>query len=79
MVRPVVEIHLVADVQTQADRSEMPFKSATGIESPHHVFSPQIQRQSSRTFESYWGIVQAEIDKSALSGKKWLNGVAARG
>src|ERR1700688_4764552 len=76
MVRVVVEIHFVADIQTQSDRPEMPFKAATGIESPRHVVLAQTGDRAREGSEGRGRIIQAEINESAFSGNKWLDSVS---
>ena len=78
MVRVVVEIHFVADIQTQSDWPEMPFKTATGIESPHHVVFAQTGDRTGEGSKCRRRIIQAEIDEPAFSGNKWLNRVSDR-
>ena len=62
VVRVVVEIHFVANIQTQSNRPEMPFKTATGIESPGHVIFAQPRNRTREGPKCRWRIIQAEID-----------------
>src|ERR1700674_3388791 len=78
VVRVVVEIHLVADIQTQSNRPEMPFKTATGIESPRHVVFAQTGDRTREGSKCRRRIIQAEIDEPAFSGNEWLNGVSTQ-
>lgn len=42
VVRAVVKIHFIADVQAQANRAYVAFQAATGIKSPHHVVITEV-------------------------------------
>src|ERR1035437_4825345 len=70
IVRAVVEIHFVANIETQTDRPEMPFKTATGIESPHHVVIAQTGNRARESSKCGGRIIQAEIDETAFGGNK---------
>src|ERR1700730_11934593 len=78
MVCVVVEIHFVADIQTQSDGPEMPFKTATSIEGPHHVVFAQTGNRAREGSKCRWRIIQAEIDETAFRGNKGLKGVPAQ-
>src|SRR6202166_3756466 len=69
-VRAIVEIHFVADIQPQSDRPEVPFQTATSIESPHHVIFAQTGDRARKRSECRGRIIQAEIDEPAFSGNE---------
>ncbi len=77
-MRAIVEIHFVADIQPQSDRPEMPFQTATGIESPHHVIFAQTGDRARKRSKRRGRIIQAEIDEPAFSSNEGLNGVSSQ-
>ena len=75
MVRAVVEIHLVADIEAQADRSEVTLQAAARIQDTVHTIAAQAVHRAEERADRRRRVAQLKVNESALEGDERLNGV----
>jgi hypothetical protein len=73
VMSPVVEVHLVADVEPQSDRSEMPLQSTARIQNRAHIIGSQIAHAADKCAHRRRRTVDPEINESALHKYEWLD------
>jgi hypothetical protein len=77
VVRSAGKIHFVADVQAKADRAEMAFKAAAGIECGAHILRTQILDRAGKGRESGRPGIEAEVSETALQRNEGPNRTVA--
>src|SRR5450755_2014504 len=77
VMRAVVEIDFIADVQSQADWSQVPLQSSSGIENATYVIGAQVVGAAEERSQGGRSAVQTEIDEATLQRYERLNGVVA--
>jgi hypothetical protein len=75
VVRAVVEIDFVADVEAQADRPEMTLQSSARIEHTVDVVGAEAVDATEESSESGGSGFDTEIDEATFQRDKWLDGV----
>ena len=71
----VDEIDFIADVETQADRSEMAHQFTAGIEHAIHITAAQAVDAAEESSERSGSAIDTEIDEAALQRDEGLDGV----
>src|SRR5580693_7616975 len=77
VMRAVVEINIIADVQAQPDRAEMAFEAATGIEQAVDVSGAETFDSAGEGVERGWTIVKSKIHESTFYGDEGMYGEMA--
>src|SRR5215469_3328960 len=77
VVCPVVEVHLVADIETKTKRPQVTLQSPTGIENGVHVISAKPVHTAQECADRSGRIVEAEVHESTLERDERLNRVTA--
>lgn len=77
MARTVVEIHLVAGVETQAERPHVTFESAAGVKHAVDAVCAKPLNRAGKRVEGGWTVVKAENEASALRGDERLDASVA--
>lgn len=75
VVRAVVEIDFVADVETQADRPEMTLQSPARIEHTVDIVGAEAVDATEESSEGGGSGIDTEIDEAAFQRDKWLDSV----
>ncbi len=73
VVRSIIEVHLVAHIESHADRADVRFKTAAGVESANHVILAQSGHRTGERSEGGRRIVQPEVDEATFGRHERLN------
>lgn len=76
-MRPAVEVHLVADVETQADGPHVTFESPAGIKDAIDAVGAKPLNRARKRVKGGWTVVKAENEPSAFHGDEWLDASVA--
>src|SRR5262249_21456939 len=77
VMRSVVEIHLIANVESHADRSDVGLKAAAWIQNATDIVAPQSVEAAKESAHRGGSVVETCVDKSAFEGQEGLNGMTS--
>jgi len=75
VVRAAIEIHFVADIESQANRPEAPLESAAWVEDTTHIFGAQILYRTGKRIEGRGSRVKTRIEDASFYRNKCPNRV----